>query len=242
MELMKYANMRFQLLARCLRRYKKSPDTGTLHQIRLEIKKIKAILKLTDACVKRFNARKNYIPFRTIFQQAGKIREPELMYVLLMRYEIGGIPDSLIPQSILEASLSKQFQEEIPSFIRDIEEEERKIGKDVNKIRGREIERYIKSKKKEFRLLLQSKWNRGTLHKSRKVAKEIIYLSAVTKKTKTDLDPFYDKIQDAIGKWHDKQMLMPILKANGSRELGRLRMELRGDVKKIKSMAFDFYR
>ena len=100
---------------------------------------------------------------------------------------------------------------------------------------------YIKKKKEEFRLRLQSKWDRGTLHKARKVAKEIIYLSAITEKRKKKLDPFYNKIQDSIGQWHDKQTILPIIKANNSPELGRLRQEGRGDVNKIKELVFEFY-
>jgi len=240
MELKNYATVQFQLLKRHLRRYGKSPDTETLHKIRVEIKKIKAILTLINTGVKRFNAHKNYVPLRNIFRKAGKIREPELIYGLLLRYEIGGIPDSMIPQSIHEASLSKEFQESIPSFINIIEAHEKKIEKNIHKIRQKDIEKFIKKQKEEFNLHLQSKWNRGTLHKARKVAKVIIYLSALTKKTKKDLDPFYDKIQAAIGLWHDKQLLMPIMKENNSPKLGCLRRESSRERNKIKELVSEY--
>lgn len=240
MELVKHTKAIFKALKRQLRRYGKSPEPETLHKIRVEIKKIKAVLRLTDSCTKNFHVRRHFVPLRLIFRKAGRIREPELIYGLLSRYEITDVPDSLVPQSLMEDALSKEFHERIPSYITTVDKREEKIRKYLCKIPNRDVSKYLKKKKGEFRSLVISKWNRGTLHKARKVAKEIIYLSAVTKKTRKDLDPFYNKMQGLTGQWRDKQLLMPIVKASSGPDLDRLKHASQAERTEIKRLVFDF--
>lgn len=241
MELAKYVKTRFNALKRQLRNYTKSPEVETLHKIRVEIKKIKMIFKLVDSCVKKFKFHRNYLPLRMIFRKAGRIREPELIYGLLLRYEIAGIHDGLIPQSLVADSLSKEFIERIPSFIRTIDESKRAVEKYLGKIHNDEVSRYVKRKRKEVRSLLCAKWNRGTLHKARKVIKEINYLSVITERTKKDLDPFYKDMEKLIGQWHDKQVLVPLLKADNSSDLNRIKSVSRSERTKLKKLALDFF-
>lgn len=109
---------------------------------------------------------------------------------VFVRYEIARIDDGLIPQSIVADSLSKEFLELIPSFIRTIGEFKYDIEKYLDKIHSDEVRKYIKRKKKEVRFLLCTKWNRGTLHKTRKAIKEINYLSVLIRKEKKKPEPF----------------------------------------------------
>lgn len=241
MKLKKHTQARIRLLSKSLIAYGKKPELETLHQIRLEVKKIKAILQLANASRRGFRAHKYFIPFRTIFRKAGEIREPEILYGLLLRYEIEGINDSLISPEGDGSTLALKFRKRIPFFIKSVKACFHKMEGDLKKVDGSDLRKYVKAKRKDLQLMLKPEWEHDTLHKARKVCKEIIYLSAITRKTKTKLDPFYHELEEAIGHWHDKQMIIPLLKKVNSAELNRLMLACQQDEEYISELKSDFY-
>ena len=56
-----------------------------------------AILQVIHTLVKGFKMHNNFVPFRHIFRRAGEIRDPAVLATLLLRYEIDGINDEMIP-------------------------------------------------------------------------------------------------------------------------------------------------
>lgn len=242
MDVTRYAKKRFKLLGHHLESYGQSTDIVFLHEIRLEIKKIKSLLQLTEFSLREFKGHKHYKPFRAIFRMAGDIREPEVFYGLLLQYGIEEIEDRRIPQSNDEITLSQAFQERIPSFNRIIKKNKRKLIPYFSRVYRTHVTKYLRNKKGELGKRLLTRWNPGVLHKARKVAKEIIYLSTIVKRAKRKLDPFYEKTQNAIGWWHDKQMLMPLLKENGNPELRKIQLESRENIRQLRKSVSDFYR
>ena len=97
--LRKYTLIRFANLEKLLREYAMEPDLQKLHGIRVEVKKIKVILGLINTSVKGFHGHRHFIPLREIFRKAGQIRQPQVFYELLMRYEVQGVTDAQIPGS-----------------------------------------------------------------------------------------------------------------------------------------------
>lgn len=238
----KYARKRFELLIRHLKKYGQSRDLELLHEMRLEIKKIKALLNLTEFSVKGFNGHKHFKPIRTIFREAGKIREPEVLYQLLLRYGIDDVGNSLKRESEEGTAQSMRLQLEIAGFIKTVKLSEKVLAKVISKVEMDDVRDFLRNKKLELQEQLESKWHAGVLHKARKMSKEIVYLSGITRKTKRKLDPFFDAIQNAIGTWHDKQVLLPIVKARRGGEVARLKKECADDLQKIKKMIVKFYQ
>lgn len=236
----KYTLKRFSRLKKLLRSYSSDPQVETLHGIRVEIKKVKVILRLINEYEKGFHAHRHFVPLREIFRKAGEIRQPQVYYELLLRHEIQGVDDSLIPGSSAQARLSRDFRREIPVYISVVRIRKNKLGEFLNEISGGQIRKYVKGRKEALRLMLQGNLAANALHKARKVIKEIMYLEAVTKKAgKRDL--FFSQMEELIGQWHDRQLLMDVLRKGKSFELKRLRSERNVVMRDIRKAIAEFY-
>src|SRR5690348_10635786 len=74
----KYVRARAKHLKKLLNTYSESGTDETIHDIRVEIKKLKAVLQLAGSVLPRFNAHKVFVPLRDIFRKAGAIREKDI--------------------------------------------------------------------------------------------------------------------------------------------------------------------
>ncbi len=238
--LKKYTNKRFSHLKKLLTKYALDQDPETLHGIRVEIKKLKVILQLVNEYVKGFHSHRHFVPLRNIFRQAGQIREPQIFYELLLRYEIASVKDSQIPGSANQAILSGKFQSEIPGYIRILKMRKEKLEKYLDKINPTQIRKYLKRKTKKLSDLLQHNLSGIALHKARKAVKEILYLGPITKNPNSSLNPFLDQIQELIGQWHDQQLLLEVLRKSKSPDADRLKLDRDGTLKEIRKIISDF--
>jgi CHAD domain-containing protein len=143
-----YTTKRFKNLTLQLKSYAHIQDPEVLHEIRVEVKKIKVVLNLIGFSVKKFNAHKHFIPFRTIFRQAGKIREPEVLYKLLLKCKIEGVKDAQLPDekkiNLLSIALKKNF----PEFLVTLKGEKKKLSKVIRKVQKPDVEIISKRKRK----------------------------------------------------------------------------------------------
>jgi hypothetical protein len=209
-QLKSYSKKRFKNLKQDLKSYGRLQDPDVLHRIRVEIKKIKVLINLIDFSVKKFKGHQHFVPLRTIFRKAGEIRQPEVLYKLLLLYQIENVTDTQIPKSKVMDRLSAAFQKKASASIETVNEQEKKIKKQYNKVSKTEAEKYLKKRKRELEHLLYHHFNKKELHKARKICKEIVYLHWID--NSKEPDPFYTEVEDRIGQWLDKQVLLPILK------------------------------
>jgi len=179
-----------------------------LHQIRVEIKKIKAILRLIHFHDKDFQDHKHYKPLRNIFRKAGDIRKADVMRELLLQYTV-------IKKPVASSSVKsiKKFEENLSGYLKDIKKQKRIILKEVCKIKSRTYKSYLQKKNEALNEFLAKSIEEKDLHFLRKLVKEVIYLSSATKE-KTKINTFLLEIELLIGNWHDKRLLMDWMKEN----------------------------
>jgi CHAD domain-containing protein len=206
-----FAKKQFKKLIDDLESYHHLQDPEVLHQIRVEIKKIKTLLNLINYCVKKFKGHQHFIPFRTIFRRAGEIRQPLVFYKLLLMYQIEGVRDAQVPKSKKLDKLSIAFKKDVPLFIESVKRKRKELSKFILQVKKIDSNKYLKKRKRELERFLFPTLNKPALHKARKVCKEIVYLQGLNKKP---VDSFYSDVEKRIGQWHDKQLLLPILKKN----------------------------
>jgi len=235
-----YAKKRFNALSEQLVKYGESPEPEFLHKIRLEVKKIKAILNVTEFCVNGFNAHRHYLPSRSIFRKAGEIRQTDVLEELFRKYKIN--PRIVEKKANLDSrKLISSFQKGSPAFISSLEKQ-RNLSDSFKKVKHSCFRNYLNRKKLELQRQLYPQLNQRELHKTRKTIKEILYLSPITKKSNKKPDPYYDKLQVMIGEWHDKQIVVAMLNVNkNSSELRQLKAECHRDIKNIKKLIHEFY-
>ena len=181
-----------------------------LHQIRVDIKKIKAILHVVNDSKKGFKAHKNFIPFRKIFRKADHVREPDVLKQMLKRYRLGEITDDGIFDSRKDSA--KAFESNIPKFIRTVKGRAKKLEGISDKVHRDDLTKYLRRKKQELKPQLHPRPKMIIIHKIRKAVKEIVYLSKIQDSLKGKEVKFYDNVQDTIGQFHDKQVLLSLIR------------------------------
>jgi CHAD domain-containing protein len=234
-----YTKKRFKRLRVLLKAFPAGKEKEELHQIRLEIKKIKALLRLIHFNDKEFRDHKHFIPFRTIFRETGKIRDIGVRKELLEQYTQIHTPFFRSSDPALQ-----QFLKVVPKDLKRVRNEKKIVLKKIFRINARTYSLYLNKKIKELTNLLSGGIMQKELHSLRKLIKEIIYLTSVKKK-KSEIDSFFVESSELIGNWHDKKILIPWIRAHASKEkdtIKRLLTESATDLQNLRKMAREYIK
>lgn len=236
--LKKIAYKPFRALTEHLKTVPVSHDTETLHQVRIDIKKIKAVLNLIHDSRKKFRNHKRFLPFRTIFRTADAIRQSEVLASLLTKYPEEGrqLPPTEHPS--LET-----FESHVPEYVQTVKAQSKKLKPYLKKINGHDIGRYLKHQYKKIESKLYPHLALKDIHKTRKSIKAALFIAGSTDHLKKKKEKFYSTLREAIGNLHDKQLLLQLLTKNeGDRHNHRaLRTACAHDIRQIRSLAAGFY-
>lgn len=179
----------------------------TLHQLRLELKKLKALLELITACSKLFNRQKWSKPFNLIFKKAGKVRDLQVGEALIVPFF----------KTIRHKAYKNQLQldqiEAKQEFFKCIHKIENKnLKRILNKIKitlknidRRLVNTYMQKIEKRIKyILVQQHLNTANIHDLRKRLKKYYY-TKISLDYKKPILPFHDVevLQELIGKWQD---------------------------------------
>lgn len=239
-----YTQFEIKSLINHLRDYRRHGKPDALHKIRVDIKKIKAILAALNGCLKGFKAHKNFIPFRNIFRKAGSIREPDVLASMLRQYNVDETVDALIHRNVQRSAAA--FRSDVPHFIAAIKKSTKKLTAFSKKVHHHDFASYLTDKKKELKSQLYPRPKMSIIHKVRKGIKELMYLSELEENGRKREVKFYDSIQDVIGRLHDKQQLLDLLKnkrAGAHRtRVSAINRECLSDKREIFRLATDYYQ
>ncbi|MDQ3021977.1 MAG: CHAD domain-containing protein [Bacteroidota bacterium] len=227
-----------------LEEYESIPEQETLHNIRVELKKIKTIFHLINFCSKNFNASKEYKPLNKIFREAGKIRKVYLTEKLFLEHRIKFVKEAT--NINIENKLIYEFRQNISRYKNNIGKNYKSLEKNFYKVDINCYRKYLDIKKHKADITIYADTDESELHEARKIIKEIIYLSNISPSAKKNINPLYDEIQNVIGRWHDKQMLMKWLdkhySASHDRDVEKLKSKCMIDLKEIKLMILKLYK
>lgn len=240
----KYASDRFDKLINLLDRYDKTPTEEILHNIRVELKKIKALFHLINFCSKKFNVSKEYRSLREIFREAGKIREMEVLNKLFLEYQIKPVNEEI--KSGKQNLLVSNFRKNISRYKRMTAAIPNSIDKHSEKVNSSCLKKYSEVKKEKLNKQIFPILIIAELHNIRKIIKEIIYITGISRWSRKKLDPFYEDIQNLIGSLHDKQMLLKLLEeqfpGSHGESIIRLKSKCKTDIKNIILMISKFHK
>jgi CHAD domain-containing protein len=236
--LKKFTGKPFRALTTHLKKVPVNHDTETLHQIRIDIKKIKAVLTLIHERRKKFRIHKRFLPFRAIFRKADAIRQSEVLASLLAKYPEEG---RQLPQT--EHPSLETFESSIPAYLQTVKAQSKKLKPYLKKIKRRDIGRYLRHQYKKIESKLYPHLSLEDIHKTRKSIKAALFIADSTDHLKKKKEKFYDALQEAIGNLHDKQLLLQLLKKHdGDRQNHHaLRSACARDIRQIRHLATDFY-
>lgn len=241
-QLKKYSDNQFRILTELLSVYELTMEREVLHRIRVQLKKIKAIFHLISYCTGSFNVSKEYSSLKKIFREAGRIREIDVSNKLYQDYHIKNIKENKTEDQHI---LISEFRQDIPGYKKTVNGSHKKVEKHFERVNSICYKKYLNIKKEELQKQIYPLLIESELHKSRKIIKEIYYLSGISRWRKNNIDPFYNEVQDVIGKWHDKKVLLDRISENKLDPTGniskKLNLKSRNDLRVIEKLIKDFY-
>lgn len=191
----------------------KEYGTEEYHKLRVEIKKLHAILDLIKYCHTDFQKNKYFKPFKEIFIQSGKIRELQLEESLLEKYNTRKIEKVLLK---VKEAIKKEKRNFYPLIQKKqkfkIEQKFNKIFLLLEGIPEDKVNEFIEMEKKNIISLIQaSPLVASNLHELRKTLKRTFYsresLHLRDKNKKDEQDNF----QELLGNWHDSKMMSDLI-------------------------------
>ena len=234
--LRKYCNKRIEAIDTLLKKPQQLFLPEDYHQLRVEIKKAKALFAVTEFCTDRFKSKEFYHLLKPLFKKAGRVRDLQLEIQELDNYKLTGPFPSYAEW--LEEERDKaavDFFSSIDDGLRkDINASRKSIAHFLAHVHKNEVDNFIESRKEKIiNLITKRSKSDEQVHSMRKMLKEFFYTKKMI--TSTDLPVTNtDELQDTLGKWHDQQVMATHLQQG--METGKLQIKEKQRIGSLKTM------
>jgi CHAD domain-containing protein len=205
-------------------------DEAAIHQVRLQIKKLKAALQLIKKADKSFKTKKIYRVIHPIHKDLGAIRDRQIQQTLFNESNTNkAFPVSF--QRKYKQVLTKELLEHQAIAREHIDDEaikafdkmKKKVEKSLKKVALGDFKTYFKTRVRKLKKKLNaSDFSEKEMHHLRMLIKEIKFNSAFNQKiarkwlAKKKIDKtFLEALQDALGSWQDNVVLKEKLTQQG---------------------------
>lgn len=210
-----WQSMRGHLLAFC-----KTRNPEELHRFRVQVKRITALVLYLQKDPKGRDISQKLKPLKSIFQQAGRIRSAHINLRLIGQYSLHN-PIFKNEQETIAKSETGRFCIKRGKYVKTLKRLRKAFSGNFQDIDDKFVSSlYQKQLKQLSRLFAQPDAPVGKLHNNRKKIKNLLYLHEALPKPlagKINLNtPYLDRLQDAIGKWHDVVLGIELLQAEGN--------------------------
>ena len=207
------------LCCKFLRAYTLNKNAEDLHQLRVTIKKIRAVLLMLRKLRSDFDYDKNFAPYKKIFKQVGPIREEFLQHNRIKKDTTNKLEKD--SHRVLIIKLHKELKGAQSKHLKNIALVSPAILDSLRKLEQKEVYPYCRKILKR----LKNKWDRlnteKNFHQFRKHLKQFLYCSRLlSEKDKAKLisQKNYDRInelQELLGTWHDDILLLHNIEKDG---------------------------
>ncbi|MGP8214511.1 MAG: CHAD domain-containing protein [Bacteroidia bacterium] len=222
--LSKYYKKELTLFSKHLDSAKALPDEKNIHQLRVDIKRLRAIFRLLEMLFpKKFNAGKHSAVLKPVFKSAGEFREIQVNLAYLSQYKLPLHADKLYKQFLrkTERKILKKFKKTVGDFdMAGSDKAKNEIKKLCNATRGEKIREncllFIQKEAVRIENLSMAGDNPVIIHKIRMHLKSLDAIVSLFYKMNPDkkLNELLSHIKQSgemIGTWHDKIMLVKSL-------------------------------
>jgi CHAD domain-containing protein len=202
----KYIDREWEQMRARLKAFLETGDQEELHKFRVQTKKLRAMLMLFEKTSKEHGLLKHFKPVRKIFKHAGNIRNAHVNLELSEKYHLKNERFEIGQQQII-AEETHDFRHKSDEFLKDISIAHKRLKKQLQKVGDDKIAEYYKTQLEQIALNLAVSAFNEDMHTNRKLIKILVYnhkLAAEALEGNLQFNIAYlDKLQDAIGKWHD---------------------------------------
>lgn len=185
----------------------------TVHQLRVEIKKIRALFILLHHIDRKFPTHKFYKPFETIFEMAGKTRAVQVEEKLLKEYIFNSSDLYLAQLQTLVLKKSDRLKKAASSdAIAKLDRGKKAIAPFLNKVTEKRVQHFLKTSGKKLNGLLKRKiFKEQDLHALRKHLKSFYFIAKIGYENMIIPEP-WSKLLELLGEWHDEQVAIEHLR------------------------------
>ncbi|MCR8557799.1 CHAD domain-containing protein [Mucilaginibacter sp. BJC16-A38] len=206
----KYFDREWKGMKSCLKSYLKIGEQEDLHKFRVQVKKLQALLILSDQTSHHAKLVPCFKPVKKVFKQAGELRNVYIAGELTQRRQ----PADKAAQS---------FRLLVDKHLKDIKKVRHELKTKLKSIRNKQIRLFYESQLRQIARDLAAQPSAEYLHTCRKRIKVLLYnYQAVRTVVAISLDTAYlNQVQETIGRWHD-QILSVGLPDNDAAIIGQL--------------------
>ncbi|HUH33979.1 MAG TPA: CHAD domain-containing protein, partial [Daejeonella sp.] len=197
---------RIQAIIEHLGSFLTTKEQDQLHQLRVQIKKLKSLLILLARTKGNKGLMKIFKPIKGVFHHAGFIRDA---YIHRQVADSFRIKNSTFHQEQAEIMIDQttKFCEAAPEYLKQINKVSTKLETDLKSIDVAEITNFYQSELDAVVLTLAKREFNNEMHECRKKLKNLLYNQKLFSKSlgaKFELNIAYlNKVQEALGQWHD---------------------------------------
>jgi CHAD domain-containing protein len=202
-----WESMLAHLLAFCETR-----EPEKLHQFRVQAKKVKALLLFWQ----NGSVAEQLAPLRAIFKQAGKIRSAHVNLAFIGQYGIENVAIKEEQEKIVKNE-TRRFCSKLGVHLKVLKKLRKALAANFQDIENKAVVRFYKKQLKRLsRFFARPHLPVLQLHPTRKQIKKLLYFHdalpmPLAEKLRLDTDSL-DRLQDAIGHWHDAVVTSEFLK------------------------------
>jgi CHAD domain-containing protein len=213
-----YFNDQWDGMTDHLEKFIENGEQEELHQFRVQVKKLRAMLELLDTNSVKHPLKKDFKPVRKIFKRCGEIRSAFINLQYGQRFEFKN--EDFFMNHLYEIEkgtnevkkLGKQYLKIIKSAHDD-------IGGDLQHVSDKEIVEFYKAKLYNIGSFLENLQFNDELHDTRKQIKTLMYnrkiaQNALDGKLQISND-YLNKLQTLIGDWHDNVLALELFSSAG---------------------------
>ena len=221
-------------------------EQDQLHQLRVQIKKLKSLLLLFSVNERNKKLLRIFKPVKKIFHDAGMIRDAHIHLQLADEF---GIKHSAFYQQQAEllADETAKFCQAGRKHMKDINRTGKRLTSALKRIDATHITSFYRSELDSIALTLAKREFNEDMHECRKQIKNLLYNQKLATKIKNGNFriniPYLDQVQEALGQWHDGILARDMFSTQmpGERQaIEQLNRQIRDREKVIKTISTNF--
>ncbi|MGI4728277.1 MAG: CHAD domain-containing protein [Janthinobacterium lividum] len=192
----------------------KTGDQEALHQFRVQVKKLKAMLTLYAFEPANKAVLKDFKLVKTVFKKAGDIRNAHINLNLIKKYNLDDEAFKNQQQKTLDDGL-KSFKNKGEKYIKSIKKSRLVLQQHLHPVCNKNIRHFYQEKLAAIDAFFTDPIFDEELHTTRKNIKLLIYNQHVATKAIPEKDrlndAYLDDLQNDIGDWHDHNLAIETL-------------------------------
>lgn len=202
-----YFKQRVKQVFNHLHDFDSSMSETDLHDFRVELKKMRAILKFLSKVYSKQKLKKSARLLSNIFQQAGDIREYQLLLQWLDKNEMLVLKKYCFPENRINEMIL-HFQQQTHLFKLELKELVDKLNEFVKTTNGILAEQYATDLFAQINKAVAKDCTSDQWHGLRKRIKQWQYACNWINEIDWNLEyAHFQKLQEAIGQWHDLETI-----------------------------------